>query len=323
MVVTASAPGKLMLLGDHAVVYDHPCIVTAVDLRYSVSIEVTNNDEIKIKVPVHGIENNFSVKVEKIGTSNTKETSFVEAAISAIYKKYGVTKGLAVTTNGPKISYGLGSSSAVTVATVRALSQVFNLNLTSKEIFELSYQAVLDVQGKGSGFDVAAAVFGGTIYYAGKGKHIEPLQHEDIPLVICYSGEKVGTVNLVKQVYELKQRRPNIVDSVFEIMHRLVDRAREALLNSDWDTVGELANIHQGLLDALGVNAPKLSELVFSARKGGALGAKLSGAGGGDCIFALYSGNNKDMISSSLLKANGEIIDIKTGARGVYIASVS
>lgn len=323
MVVTASAPGKLMLLGDHAVIYDHPCIVTAVDLRYFVSVEVKNNDEITIEVPIDETENRFSVSVEKIGTSITKEISFVEAAISTVYKKYGIKKGLSVTTNGPKISYGLGSSSAVTVATVSALSQVFNLNLTSTEIFELSYQAVLDVQGKGSGFDVAAAVFGGTIYYAGRGKHIEQLQHENLPLIICYSGEKIGTVNLVKQVYELKQRRPDIIDSVFEIMHKLVDQAREALLSSDWGTFGELINIHQGLLDALGVNAPKLSELVFSARKGGALGAKLSGAGGGDCIFALYSDKDRNMISSSLLQANGEIVDIKTGTRGVHIVSVS
>ena len=324
MIVTASAPGKLLLLGDHAVVYDHPCIVTAVDIRYMVTLETVTDMNITISTPLLEKKKiSRIVSLEDVGISSIQETSFVEAAISNVFRKFNIKSGLLMHTNGPIESYGLGSSSAVVVATISALSLAFNLNLSPLQIFNLAYQAVLDVQGKGSGFDVASAIWGGTLYYVTGGKTIEPLNIDEIPITIGYSGKKVSTANLVEQVYKLRQKQPDIIDTIFALSHKLVDEAKASLLQSDWLILGELLNINQGLLDALGVSTSKLANLIFSSRDAGALGAKLSGAGRGDCMFALQLSDKKGNVQTAIKQAGGEVVNIPINAKGAYATILS
>ena len=182
----------------------------------------------------------------------------------------------------------------------------------------MAYEVVLNVQGKGSGFDIAAAVWGGTLYFVTGGKAIEPLPQIDLPIMIGYSGTKVGTVNLVEQVYQMQQRHPKLINAIFDSAQMIVEEARDAFVNSDWTKFGELVDINQGLLDALGVNTPALSNLIFSSRSAGAFGAKLSGAGGGDSMFAVHSSANKENVRSAIQHAGGELVNIPINARGVY-----
>jgi len=326
MRVTASAPGKLVLLGDHAVVYGYPGLVTAVDLRYQVDIAPTDRDVIAIDTPElreRGEIRRFPVAELATLAENTlphahrPETAFVEAALARVFAQYGIPTGLTIRTDGPKLSYGLGSSSAITVATVAALVEWRNGTTTPKDIFDLASAAVFDVQGKGSGVDVAAAVYGGTIYYI-KDQIAEPLALERLPLVIGYSGAKVGTVNLIDQVAQLRTRQPQAVNPIFALMGVLADDAKKTLLNGNWAALGDLVNIQQGLLDALGVNTPRLAELVFAARAAGALGAKLAGAGGGDCLFAVVDAVSQISVENAL-RQRGAWIDVKPHAPGLIV----
>jgi mevalonate kinase len=319
MKLTASAPGKLLLLGDHAVVYGHPCLVTAVDLRYRATIERCPNSDILIETPALNKQDAVrQVAAESVGQDSPPETAFVEAAVARFFEHFNLRDGLAITTSGPTKSFGLGSSSAVTVATVAALAGIFEIGLTKKALFDLAYQAVLDVQGTGSGFDVAAAVYGGTLYYMNRGERIESLEIDQLPLVIGYSGAKVGTVNLVKQVAGLYKRQQSAVNGVFDLMHQLVDEGRGHLLSGNWRAFGELANLNQGLLDGLGVNTLRLALLIDAARSAGALGAKLSGAGGGDCMFAVYDTDAVNL-ATALIEAGGEIVPLSLHAPGVAV----
>ncbi|MHB8629020.1 MAG: mevalonate kinase [Aggregatilineales bacterium] len=316
--ITASAPGKLMLFGEHAVVYNRPCIVTAVGLRIFSTVEEieTNN----IEVETNGLH---IISIDEIldpTHMQAKDVSFVLAAVASLFRKYGgIRTGIRIITKGPEQSYGLGSSSAVTVATIKALGDLFGLKLSLTDIFDLSYQAVLAVQGKASGFDVAAAVYGGTIYYLTGGKRVEPLNVETLPVIIGYSGQKVSTIGYINVVQSLIQRLPWAVNPIFDLIGEIVESAKRYMLVGDWQAVGELANINQGLLESIGVNTDQLSKIIFAARGAGAWGAKLSGAGGGDCMFAICDNHTSDQVMNAMEQAGSKIISFKLNAEGVQL----
>lgn len=322
MTITASAPGKLVLFGDHAVVYGYPSIVTSVGLRYTVTIEQIDDPFIEIQTPELLAKNlTRRCPIADLKTNRLKETAFVEAAVHQFFNSHAAPSGLKITTAGPELSYGLGSSSAVSVATIFALSHLFGIVLSLREIFNLSYAAVLDVQGTGSGVDVASAVYGGTISYVKDGAETELLNTRDFPILIAYSGHKVSTTNYIAQVAELQQRQPQFVNPIFDLMGKIVGEAKASLLAGDWQKLGDLSNLHQGLLDALNVTTPQLFSSIFAARTAGAWGAKLSGAGGGDCIFAIVPPEKKSEIAKSIQQANGFIVDLPVGVPGVRLES--
>lgn len=285
MKVKTSAPGKLMLFGEHAVVYGYPCIVTSASSRIYVEVEKTPG-QFKIDAP------------------QVKDVRFVEKTVQLFKDKYKIDgKVLIKTTSDFSSQYGLGSSSAVTVALILALSKLYQIKLSKKEIFDLGYDVVLSTQGVGSGFDIAAATFGGTLYFVTGGKVIEPLFVKDLSLVIGYSGTKADTTTLVKNL------KPNF--KIFDEIKEIVEEAKISLVNSDWEKTGELMNQNHKLLKELGVSTEKLDKMCKAAVSSGAYGAKLSGAGGGDCMIALVSKEKIKEIESSIIKAGGEIIKVK------------
>lgn len=319
--VKVSAPGKLMLFGEHAVIYGRPCIVTAVDQRITVICEEIVGDELSVLALDLGIKD-YHKKITELGSGSNipKEVKFVELALKNYRDQYGKIGGLKITTKSDFSSkFGFGSSSAVTVAVLKAVSELYSRKLTNKQLFDLSYKTVLDVQGVGSGFDLAAAIWGGTLYFVGGGKTIRPLKTKPLPLVVGYTGVKADTTTLVKQVGELYKKERVVVNNIFEIIEMITKKASHSLLKGDWVKLGMLMNMNQGLLESLEVGSDKLSSLIYAAKNNGAYGAKLSGAGGGDCMMALVDGKNTGTIKKAIRKQKGEILDVQTGAEGVRI----
>ncbi|MCE1254787.1 MAG: mevalonate kinase, partial [Anaerolineae bacterium] len=309
--------------GDHAVVYHYPCLVTAVDLRVNVTVEPITAQEISIETPaLKETRQTRIVSLNELSGLQTYDagTAFVTAAVQQLYQKFSLKQGLKITTAGPRISFGLGSSSAVTVATVYALAHLFNLNLEKQDLFDLAYAAVLAVQKVGSGFDVASAVYGGTIYYCASKS--QPLPLMNYPLVIGYSGEKVSTTNLVNQVAALRERHPQVVEPIFQSIGQITEQARLALLVQDWPVLGELMNLHQGLLVSIGVSTLELEKLIYAARSSGAYGAKLSGAGGGDCMYALVNAARRADVETALTEAGGTLVPFQSNAEGARVETV-
>ncbi|OGH20105.1 MAG: mevalonate kinase [Candidatus Levybacteria bacterium RIFCSPHIGHO2_02_FULL_37_13] len=319
--IMVSAPGKLMLLGEHAVVYNHPCIVTAVDQRMYVNVEVLDEPVFEFYAPDVQVVS-YKKPLSEIGKGDIpKGARFVEIAVKEIlHFVQNDNIGLKVTTKSEFSSqFGFGSSSASTVCTIKAVSEILGLNLTNKEIFDLSYKTVLDIQGKGSGFDIAAAVYGGTIYFVTGGKIIEPLDVKKLPLVVGYSGIKADTVTLVNQVKKSFANRQDKLTEIYNNIGVLVYKAKDALINMDWQKLGKLMNKNQDLLRELGVSIKKLDNMIKLAIQAGAYGAKLSGAGGGDCMIALHSVQGKLSVQEAIKKAGGDVINVKTNAEGVRI----
>ncbi len=332
--ITVSAPGKLMLFGEHAVVYNHPCLVTAVDQRMRATVELLDTPEFLLEavdVQVTG----YKKPISELGKGEIpKGAQFVEITVKNVFaysnkKRPDLVSGSLSKNSGLKITttsefssqFGFGSSSASTVCTVKALSELFNFKLSQKEIFDLAFKTVLDIQGKGSGFDVAAAVYGGTLYFVTAGKVIEPLNVVSLPLIIGYSGIKADTVTLITVVKNTADKYPEIIEGIYNNIEKLVELAKAAVTKQDWQTVGELMNINEGYLDALGVSTKKLADMIYSAKDAGAYGAKLSGAGGGDCIIALAPDEKRKAIAEAITQAGGEILSVGTNAEGVRIES--
>lgn len=322
--VEVSAPGKLMLFGEHAVIYNRPCIVTAVDQRMRVSAELTETKFLRIEAPDVGVQ----AYTEPIGSdANTelpKGARFTGTAVRNFCSDYGIGSGVTIRTKSEFSSeFGFGSSSAVTTAVLKALSELLGVEISNKELFELSYRTVLDVQGLGSGFDLAAAIWGGTIYFKSGGSEIAPLDVKDLPLTVGYTGIKADTPTLVRRVEDFYRRHENLANRIFDTISEIVEQARDSLANLDIGDLGDLMNMNQGLLDSLGVNSLELSKLIYGARQAGAVGAKLSGAGGGDCMIALSLDEHKELVERSIAGLGGKVLKIKTSAPGVHREQIS
>jgi len=318
--ITVSAPGKLMLFGEHAVIYGKPCIVTAVDQRIRVRVEKIGGSSITVNAPEVKVKD-YSLKISDLGKIEyPKEIKFVLKAVENFFKKYQVKSGLNLETkSGFSSLFGFGSSSAVTVSTIKALSEIFDIEVGNKLLFDICYKTVLEVQGVGSGFDLAAAIWGGTIYFVGGGKKILPLKTKELPLVVGYTGIKADTATLVRKVAGLHKNNKKKVDEIFDSIEKLVRAAKIALENTDYPKLGELMDENQKLLYKLSVSTPELDNLIGSARQTGAFGAKLSGAGGGDCMIALADKSKTAKVKKAIEKSGGVVLDVKFNAEGVRI----
>jgi mevalonate kinase len=211
----------------------------------------------------------------------------------------------------------------VTVATLRALAEVAGEAIGPGDLFKLGYEVALAAQeGLSSGFDVAAAIYGGTLYYVTGGRVLEPLGVGELPLVVGYTGIKADTTEYIKRVAQRRQRFPLLVNTILESIAALVDEAKGALGRGDLPEVGRLMNLNQGWLQALGVSTDELDRLIHAARLAGAYGAKLSGAGGGDCMIALVDEGRRLDVERAIEGAGipgARVLRVRTGAEGVRI----
>ncbi len=317
----AKAPGKLMLLGEHAVVYGRKCIVTAVDA--SVQAIITDSDRFLIDAPDLKISREFSLSEKEY----PKEISFAATAVKNFHNEFGLKSPVSVTTknllsNERKV--GLGSSASVTAATMKGIASHFGIKIDEKKLFELSYKTVLDVQKVGSGFDVAAAIYGKTLLYK-RGLPM-PLDCEEMDLIIGYTGMPASTTDIVKKVAVQVDEQPGYYDNIFDEIEKRVMIAKNAIEGKDWAALGALMNENQELLremqvpsEELGVSSEILEKLINAAIDAGAYGAKLSGAGIGDCMIAIAPPEKRTDVEGAITEAGGTVINAKANASGAMI----
>jgi len=317
--VTTSAPGKLMLFGDHAVVYDRPCIVTAIDQRIKVTVTRIQTTEFILHAPEVHLPN-YSVPIAELRTNTPKGALFLETLYAHFLERFPQIGGIEIqTTSDFNSSFGFGSSSASTVAFCRGLSELFEILLTKKELFDLCYQTVLSVQGVGSGFDIASAIWGGTIYYVKPASVVEQLDAKEMPLIVGYTGIKADTATLIKQVADQRNKHFAEVEKIFDQIADITESAQLAISGEDWSQTGQLMNSQHKLLKKLHVSSRELNTLISASVEFGAFGAKLSGAGGGDCMIALTDLENEVKVTEAIEAVGGEIMNVKMHAVGVQV----
>ena len=276
----ASAPGNLMILGEHAVLRGYRALVCAVNRRMQVTLTPRNDRQIVIQ--------------SALGTHRTEldhlelhhAFRFVMAAVELYRAKLSRGFDLSIESEFSH-QIGFGSSAAVTVAMVAVLASFTDQPTHENTLFIQARDIIRTIQGLGSGADVAASVFGGLVAYRADPLELIPLSKAH-PITIIYSGSKMPTVEVVRLVNSRYDRHPELFTSIFRLMDQSVATALSALEQDDWETLGHLLNINQGLMEAIGVSNAALAEIVHALRSDPCtLGSKISGSGLGDCVIGL------------------------------------
>ncbi len=274
----ASAPGKIIFFGEHAVVFGEPAIAGAIDKRIYVSAEETRAGKLEIS------------SSEEISDGHPYVKKAVELASSFLGEDRGLEIG--IETEFPPAS-GLGSSAAVSVSTILAISTLLGKSIDKKDLARLGHQVEKKVQGAASITDASVTTFGGLLFVKPLLETVEPIEVGKLPVVVGYTGHLGETKELVRKVKNLKERNPEIMEPIIRTMGRITVKARRLL--EEGEDIGELMDINQGLLESIGVGSAELSRYVHAARRAGASGAKLTGAGGGGCMIAYSRGKESDV----------------------------
>ena len=299
--ITCSAPGKIFLFGEHAVVYGKTAVACAIDIRARVSVETSDY---------------LHVKSDGAATSiNPRKHPYISAAVRRMNEITDVTCVSIDINSDIPIGSGLGSSAAVTVALIKALDTYFCCGLSLKEIAEMGHRVEMDVQGRASPTDTYVSTFGGLVKIPDKIK----MDFFDTSVVIGNTHKFSSTRKLVSNVASLKARHPTIVNPIMQTIGTISEEGEHYVSMGNIRAIGELMNINQGLLDAIGVGSAELSSLVYAARKADALGSKITGAGGGGCMIALCEHKNISRVSHAIKRAGGDAFVCRTTNEGVRI----
>ena len=317
---TVSAPCSLMLFGEHAVLYGKPAIVSAIDKRITVELLTRDDDEVNLHSTLSGSQSLHLQDIVPDLWRSLPKWRFVLASIAFYQKHLPFGFDLKITADYD-VPVGLGSSAAVTVATLAVLTLWLDKKgLIQQSLLRHTVQIIREIQGIASGADAAASIYGGVIAY-----HMPTLKVTKLantyPLTVIYSGQKIATQNVLEHVSSLQQRHDQVFAHLYAAIATCTHEAKQAWQVADWQAVGELMNIHQGLHDALGVNTQKLAELIFALRRDPKiLGAKISGAGMGDCVIGLGKADIKELIETiSAKNSQAQLIPVQISSQGVAV----
>ncbi|WP_292370850.1 mevalonate kinase [Methanoregula sp. UBA64] len=281
---TWSAPGKVFLFGEHAVVYGKPGIAMAIKPRVFVTVRRSKRPQ-RAKSPY----------------------------IDGCFEAMGVMGSVYINSQIPSSS-GLGSSAAVTVATLSAINDEFGLGKTREDVANMAFEIEKKVQkGRASPTDTTVSAFGGVVLITGTSRRRLP--PENMYLVIGDSLVSHSTSKMVEQVADLKKHNPQIVDPILDAIEGVSLAAIHHLANHR--ELGRYMNMNHALLEALGVGHPQLSRLVLAARSAGAFGAKLTGAGGGGCMVALCAKPIRHRVAHAIESCDARAIVTGIDTEGV------
>jgi mevalonate kinase len=280
--INVSAPGSIMVMGEHAVLFGHRAIACAVNRYMHVQLLRRTDREVHIRSAL----GNASGTLDAL--PRNENLGFVLATIGLFADRLPCGFELDIRSEFSH-TVGLGSSAAVTAALVAALLACCGESTTPDRVFDRALAVIHQVQGRGSGTDLAASVYGGLIGYTVSPRRIDPLPGlPDISLY--YAGYKTRTPDVLARVAEAAIGLESQHQGLYALMHSSTQAAEAAIRAGDWPQLGKLMNIYQGLMDALGVNDQTLAQMIYRLRSNpGVLGCKISGSGLGDCVLALGS----------------------------------
>ncbi len=288
--VSCSAPGKIYLFGEHAVVYGETAVACAVELRTRVRAEVADSVIIRSQISRTGID--------------FEKHPYVSAVVEKM-RELVPFEGVSITVDSEiPVGSGLGSSAAVTIASIGALNELFDCGLSLEDIAKLGHEIEIRVQGAASPTDTYVSTFGGVVTIPERRK----LKTPDCGIVVGDTGVFSSTKELVANVRQLRETYPELIGPLMASIGKISKLGESLVFAGDYSSIGRLMNVNQGLLDALGVNSLELSDLIYSARAAGAFGAKITGAGGGGCMVALTAPEKCTDVAKAISAAGGEAI---------------
>jgi mevalonate kinase len=299
--VKASAPGKIILFGEHAVVYSRPALAVPVN-QVQVEVDISDSAQpgIWIHAPIIGLQAELTTL-----PSNHPIASVILRAMQhlGIFPRPDISINIESTI---PVASGLGSGAAVSVALVRALSSFFSHPLKNQQINDLVYETEKLYHGTPSGIDNTVITYNMPVFYL-KDKPIETFKvGKPFTIVIGDTGIPAPTKESVGDVRRLWLRDPNRFESIFNEVAQISTMARHFIESGRPELLGELMDQNHEFLQDLTVSSPELDALVLAARQAGAQGAKLSGGGRGGNMIALVDSASAESVAQALLSAGAK-----------------
>jgi len=306
----ASAPGKVILFGEHFVVYGVKAILCAINKRVTVTAENIEEKIISIKSNIGDLE-----------LEPNKSISEIESPLKPFY--YLANKMMQNQNTGIKITIeseiplgvGLGSSSACCVAGAAAISRLY-LDSSKEEILELAIEAEKTIFQNTSGADCTVCTYGGIMEYNKENGFKKIKSEPNFHLVIANSNIEHSTELVVKQVKSFKEKNEEEFLKLCNDETNLVEDVLKLLNENNTKELGMKINQNQKYLETIGVSNEKIDEMIQIGRES-SFGAKITGAGGGGCIFALTDETNLDKTINQFRNKNYECFSVKIDLQGL------
>ena len=282
MTSIAKAPGKIIIFGEHFVVYENTAILGAINKYATVTSEKTNTDNILIS---SSLGQSSIKKDEDVSNVEKKFRPFFYIAKQVI-EKNNFDKGIAIKIESDiPIGAGLGSSSACCVAAAASILNLFNIT-DEKEVLELAINAEKTIFPNTSGADCTVSVSGGIIEYQ-KEKGFSKIETENEFNFIIIDSEQVhSTDKVVERVRKFKENNSEVFTELCSEEERLIAKALDSMKKNDLETIGKCMAQNQMFLEQIGVSNDELLSITKEIEKI-TFGAKITGAGDGGCIIAL------------------------------------
>ena len=290
-----TAPGKIILFGEHAVVYGKPAIAIPVSgMRASAWSETGENG---LTINALDLNEKFSI------TDENNQFSVLAQSILAKTNQNEPNLTINLSSKLPQGS-GMGSSAATSTAVCRALSGYLGVNLAENEISELVFDAEKVVHGNPSGIDNTVVAYEMPVYFI-KGEKPETFEPgKKFFLVIGDTGIEASTKETVSNVRDNWKKEPGLMDGYFDEIERITNQGKIAIEKGNEKIVGEMMDKNHELLNSIGVGHDKLEKLIDIAKDTDALGAKLTGGGGGGNMVALAKDKrNQKKIQDAITEA--------------------
>lgn len=305
----AAGYGKIILLGEHAVVYGRHAIAVPVSMAIRARAEDSADQATRLTIPDWGIAQELA--------GRERGRSALVQSLELILKHLGLlARPLHVIVRpGLPRANGLGGSAALAVAVIRALNRHCSLGLGDDGVCALAYECERLAHGTPSGIDNTVATYGQPLIYCrNEARKMRPLLFpRPLPMVIGFTGVPSLTALTVGKVRAAWQHNPVLYERIFDEIDTLALQGIRALAAWDLPQFGELMNVCQGQLNALQVSSPELEDMVQLARRNGALGAKLTGGGGGGAMIALCPDQGERVVRA-LQQAGYQATEVEVGS---------
>jgi mevalonate kinase len=309
----ASAPGKIILFGEHFVVHGTKAILAAINKRVTVTSAFTDNNTIKVNSELGTLEVPISSLYEE---AKGEFRPFVYLANKMINSNQNVN-GLEITIDSDiPVGVGLGSSSACCVAAAGSIFGLFK-EWSSEEILKISIEAEKTIFPDTSGADCTVCTYGGMIEYPS----IEKIGNTfDLNLLIANSMIPHSTKNSVEKVNKFKENNEERFSQLCDLETKLIDEVITAMKDNDTTTFGLKMSENQKYLEEIQVSNDTLRSMIGSLKEV-SLGSKITGAGDGGCVIALVRDENMDKVPT-LLPKDKECFSAKIDTKGVVRSTI-
>ena len=316
-----SAPAKIILFGEHFVVYNKPAILASVTKRIKVGAHLNNSKTINIKsdLGIQGSYKDSNFKLIKGGNdSQTILYPLYASARSVLSERHQIV-GLDIVVNSEfPYGIGLGSSAASCVATVAAVDSLFH-KPDKQYVCDKAIKSERLIHHNSSGADCYISTFGGLMYYIKNEGFNKIYSKKDLSLIIGNTGIRHSTGVLVASVKKFKDKNSSLFNSLSHRAENICREAFTAITKGDEKKLGKLMIENHTLLQHIGVSHDKIDYLVNLCIENGALGAKLTGSGGGGIMIALVPQEQKLKIISTIEKNGCECIAVEIDFDGLIL----